>query len=203
MAKLAKGMSIKWNESLSYCVGLLVSDGNLSKDGRHITFVSKDLSLIKIFKFCLKLKNKIAFKKSGYNKKGKYYYIQFGSVLLYRWLNNIGINPNKSKTISSLEVPNRYFFDFVRGLLDGDGCITSFKHPESRYPQIRIKFTSGSIKFLVWLKDKIDRILDIKGRIEVLPRAYQLIYHKCDSIELLKKIYKKPGVFLKRKLLKA
>ena len=194
---------IKWDKNLAYCVGLLVSDGNLSKDGRHIVLVSKDKSLIKTFKNCLDLENRIANKKSGYNKNGRYYYVQFGNVKLYRWLNNIGVTQNKSKTIGKLSIPQKYFFDFTRGLLDGDGCVTSFNHPESRYPQIRVKFTSGSKNFIVWLRDRIDSFLDIKGKIEKIPRAFQLIYYKNDSIELLRRIYyKNAGICLNRKLVK-
>ncbi|MDP2927863.1 MAG: hypothetical protein Q8N80_03575 [Candidatus Omnitrophota bacterium] len=192
-------MNIKWDNKLSYCVGLLASDGNLSKDGRHIVFVSKDIDLIKTFKICLGLKNKIAIKNSGYNKNGKYYYIQFGNVKLYRWLNNIGITANKSKTIGTLKIPNKYFFDFLRGLLDGDGCVTSFKHLESKHPQIRVKFCSASKDFLIWLKSKIYNLLSLSGKIGTIPRVFELIYYKHSSIKLLKRIYNKSTVFLNRK----
>lgn len=192
-------MDIKWDNKLSYCVGLLASDGNLSKDGRHIVFVSKDIDLIKTFKICFGLKNKIANKNSGYNKNGKYYYIQFGNVKLYRWLNNIGITANKSKTIGILKIPNKYFFDFLRGLLDGDGCVTSFKHPESKHLQIRVKFCSANKDFLIWLESKIYNLLSLSGKIGTIPRVFELIYYKYSSIKLLKKIYRKSTVFLNRK----
>lgn len=57
---------IKWSPKLAYIVGFIVTDGNLSSDGRHLTFVSKDVQLLKIFKEILNLKNKIGLKKSGY-----------------------------------------------------------------------------------------------------------------------------------------
>ena len=46
---------IKWSPDFAYAVGLLTTDGSLSKDGRHISFTSKDLQLAKLFKKCLKL----------------------------------------------------------------------------------------------------------------------------------------------------
>lgn len=201
MPKVEK--AIKWNDDLAYCVGLLVSDGNLSKDGRHIVFVSKDRGLVKIFKTCLNLKNKVSVKNSGFNKNGKYYFVQFGDINFYRWLNNIGIQSNKSKTISGLKIPNKYFSNFLRGLLDGDGCVTSFKHPESRHPQIRVKFCSASKDFIIWLKDRIQKSLSIEGKIDTLPRVIDLIYYKHNSIKLLKRIYKNSTVFLNRKFEKA
>ncbi len=199
----AERTGFKWDAKMAYGVGLLASDGNLSKDGRHIAFVSKDKSAVENFKFCFNLKNRVSVKASGYNKRGKYFYVQFGNVPFYRWLNGIGISANKSKTIGPLQVPKKYFFHFVRGLFDGDGCITSVRHPESRYPQIRMKFASASRKFLVWLKNIIEGQLGVKGRIDMLPRSFELVFYKKDSIWLLKRIYAKPDVFLKRKLLKA
>lgn len=198
-----KTIEKKWNNKLAYCVGLLVSDGNLSKDGRHIIFVSKDKDLVKTFKFCLNLKNTISFKGSGFNKNGKYYYIQFSDVKFYRWLNTIGIESNKSKTIGPLLVPDKYFFDFLRGLLDGDGCVTSFRHPESRYPQIRVKFVSASKDFIVWLRNRIENLFGVKGRIGTLPRIFELVYYKGSSIKLLKSIYNRTTLFLNRKFVKA
>ncbi|MEK7850229.1 MAG: hypothetical protein AAB213_05410 [Candidatus Omnitrophota bacterium] len=67
-------MDIKWSKKLAYSVGLLVSDGNLSKDGRHIVFVSKDKDSVENFKFCLNLENRISVKDSGYNRGGRYYH---------------------------------------------------------------------------------------------------------------------------------
>ena len=190
---------ITWNENLAYCVGLLASDGNLSKDGRHIIFVSKDKDLVRIFKAFLCLKNKISVKNSGYSRYGKYYYLQFGDVKLYHWLNEIGMKPNKSKSIGTLSIPNRYFFHFLRGLLDGDGCITSFRHPESKQLQVRVKFCSASRTFLDWLKSRIYKLSSIEGKIELLPRVFDLVYYKLDSIRLLRKIYAESSASLERK----
>lgn len=41
MKPLSK-IKIKWSPKFAYCIGLITSDGNLSKDGRHISFTSKD-----------------------------------------------------------------------------------------------------------------------------------------------------------------
>ena len=62
-------INLKWRPNLAYAVGLLVTDGNLSKDGRHIIFVSKDIQQINNFNKCLGIKPKIGKTISGY--KGK------------------------------------------------------------------------------------------------------------------------------------
>ena len=48
-----------WSPELAYAIGLIATDGNLSKDGRHISFRSSDLEQIKNFQRCLQLSNKI------------------------------------------------------------------------------------------------------------------------------------------------
>ena len=77
---LQKDQQNKWSSDVAYAVGLITTDGSLSKDGRHIILVSKDLEQIRTFKRCLNLQNKIGTRKSSYNKNGKYYHVQFGNV---------------------------------------------------------------------------------------------------------------------------
>ena len=93
---------MRWSSNLAYVIGLIVTDGNLSKDGRHIELTSKDRDQIETFSRILNLENKIGHKKSGYNPSGVYYRIQFGNVKLYRFLIKIGLTPNKTKTIGIL-----------------------------------------------------------------------------------------------------
>ena len=47
--KPKKKISTNWSAELAYAVGLIATDGCLSKDKRHIDFTSKDKELIKTF----------------------------------------------------------------------------------------------------------------------------------------------------------
>jgi len=79
-----KNYQIAWCPNFAYAVGLLTADGNLSKDGRHISLTSKDVQLLNTFKKCIKLNSvKIGTKLGGYSEK-KYSQIQFSNVKLYR-----------------------------------------------------------------------------------------------------------------------
>jgi len=51
-----------WSNNLAYAVGLIATDGSLSKDGRHINLTSKDLGQIQNFAKILNLKNRIGIK---------------------------------------------------------------------------------------------------------------------------------------------
>ena len=194
---------IKWSTELAYIVGLLATDGNLSSDGRHINFTSKDVQLLKTFKKCLKLKNKIGLKNSGFLKK-KYPYIQFGDIILYEWLLSIGLTPNKSKTIDKLKIPNKYFFDFLRGCFDGDGSCYSYWDPRWKSSfMFYINFSSGSLSHLEWIRHRMKGLAGVSGHIKSGKRVWQLNYAKKEAKRIIPKMYYQKNLpRLKRKHIK-
>lgn len=187
-------MDLKWNKNLAYAVGLFVSDGYLSIDGRHLDFTSKDIEQIENFKQCLSITTPISLKSNGHNNRD-YFRIQFSNVALYKFFNKIGITNNKSLTISQVEINVRFFADFLRGLLDGDGSISLSKHPESKFLQVKIRFASGSKNFLVWLMKNIKNETTVTGGFLVsVSRCWQLVYGKNDSQKLIRYMYSKDNI---------
>lgn len=184
-------MSMKWNADFAYVVGLITTDGSLSKDKRHIDFTSKDIELVQTLARILKLQNKIGRKSSTYGKQKIYYRIQFGNVELYKFFVSIGLKPNKTKDIGMLKIPSEYFCDFLRGHLDGDGFTLSYwdKRWKSSF-MLYTGFVSASKKHLEWLKKKIKVLYNIEGVLAFSGRStYQLMFAKTKSIQLLEKIY--------------
>lgn len=191
-----------WSADFAYAVGLITTDGSLSIDGRHINLTSKDIDQIKTFIKILNLKNKIGIKYSSQSKEKEYYQVQFGNVKLYRFLVSIGLTSNKTKTIGPLEIPDKYFIDFLRGHLDGDGCTYSYWDPRWKSSfMLYTTFVSASLTHLEWIKDKIREIYQIEGKIKFSGKStYQLVYAKKASIKLLGIMYyKKEMPYLKRK----
>lgn len=201
--KPKRKQKIKWSSELAYVVGLLTTDGSLSIDKRHIIFVSKDIPLIKTFKKILCLKNKIGVRKSSYTGRKSCYHIQFSDVILYEWLRGIGLAPNKTKIMGKLKIPNKFFFDFLRGHFDGDG--TCYSYWDERWPNsfmFYIKFHAASKNHILWLRSKIKCLSDIKGNLDASGKTpvYQLKYAKKESKILFSKMYyKKDLPCLKRK----
>jgi hypothetical protein len=118
--------------------------------------------------------------------------VQFGDIVFYRFLNSIGVNPRKSKTIADIKIPNEYFFDFLRGHFDGDGTFYSYFDPrwKSSYLFYTV-FASASGTHINWLRDKIFRALKLKGHISksVSDPTYKLKYAKTESLKLLPRLY--------------
>jgi hypothetical protein len=192
-------VNTEWSSNLSYAVGLITTDGYLSKDGRHLAFTSKDKELIIIFRDILGLKNKIGIKTSGAGKKCSH--IQFGDINFYRWLLEIGLSSKKSKTISELKIPKRYFFDFIRGCFDGDGTCYSYwdKRWKSSF-MFYVGFTSGSLLFLEWIRRELNVLIKIRGHIKPGKGSWQLYYAKKESLVLYERMYYNKNLpMLKRK----
>lgn len=189
---------------MAYAVGLLTADGNLSNDKRHMVFTSMDKDQVGTLKKCLGIKNRIGriSRKAGHDKK--YFRVQFGDVLFYRWLFDLGLTPNKSKTIG-LSIPAQYFFDFLRGCFDGDGCINAYWDP--RWPRsymFYVRFASASEKYLEWLDATIRRLSNAIGRVRRDGPQDELVFAKKASRLLFKKMFYSERVpCLKRKFLKA
>ncbi len=204
--KPTKFTIIRWSPDLAYAIGLIVADGNLSKDGRHINFTSKDLDLALTFKSVLNLDNKISLKARGGEKDKKYHFVQFGSVKLYQFLLKIGLMPNKSKIIKDINIPKKYYSYFLRGHFDGDGSFYSYfdKRWKSSF-LFYVVFMSASKQHILWLREMNNKLYSVTGHIAKNKNSsvYQLRYGKREGLILLRAIYLDAKEnFLKRKLLK-
>lgn len=197
-------VSIRWNPEFAYAIGLLVSDGCLSKDGRHVSLTSKDHEQLVTFNGCLGLTNKISEKLSGAGNIS--YHTQFGDVIFYQFLQKIGLSPAKSKIIGDVIIPKQYFFDYLRGYFDGDGC--SYSYNDRVWPnsyRFYISFASGSEKHFDWLRAKLAAYAKIKGSISRKKGTtdVQLKFAKREAEIIAKKMYYQENlVCLERKRLK-
>jgi hypothetical protein len=149
------------------------------------------LELINILKRSLSIKNKIGRKTSGYSGR-KQNRIQFGDVIFYRFLLGLGLTPAKSKTMADLDIPQKYFFDFLRGHFDGDGTFYSYHDPRWKNSfMFYTVFISASLAHLNWIRKFLKYMLKINGHMtwDDKRAAHQLKYAKRESMEILRKIY--------------
>jgi hypothetical protein len=204
---------IIWSKELAYAVGLITTDGCLSNDNRHISITSTDYHLLKSVLVCLQKLSKITLNTPSIRSKKIPYHIQISDVALYDFLLKIGLFPNKSLTLSAINIPNKYFRDFLRGHLDGDGSIIYYKdhyntkkNPKYIYDRLFVYFLSASKKHINWLFEKIKTITGLKGNLTERKYNKTIMYRIKFSTKqakiLLNWIYYKPGLpCLKRKYL--
>jgi hypothetical protein len=198
-------INTKWSPDFAYAIGLLATDGCLGRDGLWIDLTSKDREQLENYIKCLGVNIKIGIKNGG--SYPQVWRVQMKNKLFYDFLTSIGFTPKKSLTIRKILVPEKLFFDFLRGCLDGDGYTFSYWDPRWRSSfMIYTGFVSGSKPFLLWIRREIEKRIKIKGHITSARKKnvyYQLKYAKHDSLKLFKKIYsRKNSVYLKRKRLK-
>jgi hypothetical protein len=202
--KPKKLVDTKWSANLAYAVGLLATDGCLARTVALIDLTSKDREQLDNFNHCLGLKLKIDRKISSYGTVGLR--VQFKNRLFHDFLVSIGLTPAKSKTIEEIKVPDKYFFDFLRGCFDGDGSFYSYWDPRWKSSfMFYIAFASASPKFIDWIQKKNNELISIKGYIgqDGKKLTYQLKYAKQESLLLLEKMYYSSKlVCLSRKKLK-
>lgn len=198
--KPRKLIDTNWSPNLAYAIGLITTDGCLSKDGRHIDLTSKDREQLENFNRCLGISTRISVKHSGLGTP--YLRIQLGNVLFYTFLLSLGLMPRKSKVLGALAIPDDYFIDFLRGHFDGDGTFYSYMDPRWKSSfMFYTAFLSASRKHIFWLQSTLHRLLGIKGHMTTSRRSsvYQLKYAKKESRVVLAAMYKGGGACLERK----
>lgn len=209
-------IDFKWSSELAYTVGLIATDGSLSKDGRHITFKSVDLELLETFKRTLGITNKISENKEVRKNRKKAYVIQMGSIQFYRWLLRIGLFPAKTYTLGIIAIPQKYFRDFLRGHLDGDGSIFSYKDTYNSYKgktymntRVYTKFLSASEKHARWLYKMMGKHSPVQGALvwhrpkDHRVGIWEIKLAKYESLKLFRWLYYKkdlPALSRKRKI---
>ena len=200
-----KRVSEVWTPKLAYAIGLIATDGCLARYSTLIDLTSNDREQLENFIGCLGIPLRITRKSAGSGRTSLR--VQFKNVLFYNFLLSVGLTPAKSKTIGAIKVLPKYFWDFLRGVYDGDGCSHSYWDPRwrSSYMFYTI-FASASRTFVDWLQTEIYKRTGAMGHItcgtpgKVL---YQLKYAKKDSLLVLRGMYyEKHVTSLSRKRLK-
>jgi hypothetical protein len=195
---------LAWSADFAYAIGLLATDGCLSRDGRHIDLTSIDQEQLTNFNQALGISVPIRAKRSGAGRVS--YRVQFSDVYFYQFLTSIGFTTKKSKTIAKIDIPTKYFFDFLRGCFDGDGYFYSYWDP--RWPasfMFYIAFVSASKNHISWLQGEIHDRIGVQGHSIVAKKnsAHQLKYAKRESLKIIKNMYYSDSVLhLARKKVK-
>lgn len=192
-------------EHKAYWLGFIYADGYIvSKKNNYsqkigITLNSKDENHIKKFKNDINATNPIKrYIGSGYNPNGEFSKILITSQKLVDDLKTKGVIENKTKIITFPTediVPKELIPHFIRGYLDGDGCICFNKYVSNK---CQINFT-GTYEFLYGINlffQKNNVITSHNG-------AYELKYSGTnEAFRILNILYENATIFLDRKYIK-
>ena len=196
--------AIVWTPEAAYAVGLAATDGNLGRDGRAVSMGSMDREQIETFLRCV---GRVGAHIS--EEDGPYYRTQLSDHSLHIFLTGAGLTPNKSLTLGALVVPDMFFWDLTRGLLDGDGSIKTYVHhpikktyPDYSYERLEAMFHTASRAHAEWVQEQL-RARGLRSALLTTVRTKPLKYAghlmfkvkmgKHASIEALANMYRDPG----------
>lgn len=174
----------------AYILGFIYADGYIRKDNLALSVVvhNKDIDIL------IKIKNEL---KSDVNiehiKNKNHNRINICSRKICNSLAKLGCRNGKT---FKLEFPNLEEFlipHFVRGFMDGDGCISVSNKKYGKYISLSFVGTESMI-------NSLKKILKVDNRITFYRNTYALhIGKEVDVIRILDWIYKDANIFLDRK----
>ena len=186
-----------WTPKMAYVLGFVTADGSLEDAsylrGKYLRICSSDIEILEKIKAAMHSQHKIVTLKpkqilirgKRYISKERYM-IRIGNHEIYNDLIKLGITPRKSKTIVLPSVSLEFMAYFLRGYLDGDGCVNLYDVKK----RLSVTFTSGSELFLEQLSKTIGILLKIKiHNVFRNNNAFQLKYSTREAVPLLKYFY--------------
>lgn len=107
-----------WSPDMAYTLGFITADGCICKEKRSVTMASNDPEVLEAIKIMMQSTHRIRPPKHDMT-------FQFGvfSTKIAQSLIKLGVGPRKSLTVDLPDVPDEFFWDFLRGEIDGDGHI--------------------------------------------------------------------------------
>lgn len=183
----------------AYIFGFFLADGCNTKR-KQISVCLKEEDTYILDKMCAEMKNESPIKKI-FNKKYERYYSRMNiyNAHISDKLNELGMVPNKSLIIKPPQIRDELFFDFLRGVSDGDGNISIFRRNSSC--TLHWSLATGSYDFATWIKNTIYRLIKININLYCRDNIYILNTSSIVScMDIFQKMYENTnGLYLKRK----
>lgn len=190
-----------WTVEMAWVLGLIITDGHVSKDNHSIYLSQKDETILRKVASLMDAEQVIA-APTGTRTIPM---LIINSKIIKQDLEQLGVTSNKSRTVNFPEVPDAYLPAFVRGVIDGDGWVqktgyvmnittasalfadgllTVFKKWNLR-SEITTEITAKKkIVFRVWVKGKADLpklatiIYDEAGELLKIDKRERMIQHQ-------------------------
>jgi len=185
-------------EDKAYFLGFIVADGSVNEVRLNIS--QKEPDILYEFEKFIKLKDGVR-----KHTKRNIHFLNLTSSKLITDLNNLGIYQNKTMIVKYPNIPKELEHHFMRGVFDGDGCISIHKRREgSRDTSDRgqVNICSGSIDFIQKYVDRLNEMCGItKNKIRCPKGTYSVIdWGSFSDIEKFYDFfYKNATVYLERK----
>lgn len=112
------------NEKTMYLLGLIYTDGHISKARKRLHFVTTDKDQMENFKTCLESTQDYFTVPETENSKRQYRIAVSYEPMIDDLLDYVPQSSKETKRINKEIVDSNSFNHFLRGFFDGDGCVT-------------------------------------------------------------------------------
>ena len=189
------------SEEQFYWLGFMYADGNISKEGNRIEIrlSINDINHLEKFRKFLQLTTKI---RTGETNGIKFCHLSVRNKHLWNKLNSLGCVSNKSLILTfpkiQLFTKKEYILHFIRGYVDGDGCLSLTKDNDKIRTRISI---IGTESFLI----SVNKIFGNKGYLRSKEtdnyknKAFELKFSDLPSRKLARYLYENATIYLDRK----
>lgn len=167
-------------EEKAYWLGMLYADGAINKTTGQVCLAlqAQDINHLEKLKAFLKCNNKIS-----YDKYGNSYRLSFCCKQITKDLINLGCVPQKSLILTfpgDDKVPQQFKKDFLRGYVDGDGCLSFTDKSYSFQITSTESFLNEAIDYFGWKRCKLDNSGQAKtwrcGDKKLVPQYLKILY---------------------------
>jgi hypothetical protein len=161
-----------------------------------VSFASTDAEIVEAYRRILKVNAPIYVTQSSGGHK-PLHRVCINDPYYRALLENIGLIPAKAKKLGALGIPDVVFRDFLRGCIDGDGCIRVAVYKQTVYKDgdrrlLIVNLYSSSLPFLKWVRNTVERLVGLRCNVNVGRPGYgSLTYSGRKAVSLLRWIYYK------------
>ena len=161
----------------AYVLGFWCADGYMTipkqcKTTFSIGFSSCDFEHLELIKSLIECEHPIK------KRKDNSYRIDIGNKTLGKSLINLGFDTNKSLTAKYPIIPNKFDSHFIRGVFDGDGCITRGFRKRDRRPYLDV-FLCGTENLMKAINEKLPENVSVKKQ---NVNMYKITYSQKKSV---------------------
>lgn len=217
LAKKHIDYKLQMTPDTAYYLGWIASDGNLRSSKKsydiRLAINTSDAAILEQLKDTMKIgsiNRAISYvtKKDGSKRTVDTSTYGISNKSLYKQIISLGITERKSKTIKWIKLEDHLYKGFIRGVFDGDGCISWFRgvinnkgNGDKRICGAwHSVFSSASKDFLIGIHSYLkDNGIVVGGSINTNSFCYNLQFAKKDTLSLGSWLYDDGCLRLDRK----
>lgn len=185
----------KWTPDLAYILGFTYADGYMVRTdnnkhdipyyrlGWHLS--NKDMVILERFKEILKLDQEITTLKDGSID------LRTTDQKICLTMLERGVLLNKTKRLSTPDMPNEMYKHFIRGYFDGDGSV--YLREQSGKTWLSVNIVGASKVFLEDIGNILKRNINLIPKIRCYGTYWRLDYNNMESAAFYRWIYDYPN----------